>query len=88
MTNEDKTETVSQLDQQVTQLTNLAQQLQSILLSTRSSSIPASLYDGINQLAATSTSIGKQLRNVEEERISLRALAKNRQPGQFLAGSK
>ncbi len=76
MTNADKSETVSQLDQQVIQLTNLAQQLQSILQQTRSASIPTSLYDGINQLTTTLTSVGKQLHNVEEERISLRALAK------------
>ncbi len=54
----------------------LASQLQTALLTNRPASIPAIIYENVNQLVATVSSVHNQLSTLEEERNSLQALAR------------
>ena len=76
MNNADSSATFIKLDLQIKQLQNLAGQLQTALLSSRPASIPASVYESVNQLVATVGSIHHQINTLEEERNSLQALAR------------
>jgi adenylate cyclase len=76
LNNADSSANFSRLDLQITHLQNLAGQLQSALLTNRPASIPANIYESVNQLVAMVSSIHNQLGTVEEERISLQALAR------------
>ncbi len=76
MNNADPSAAFSTLDQQISQLQVLASSLQTALLTNRPASIPAIIYDNVNQLVATVSSVHNQLSTLEEERNSLQALAR------------
>jgi adenylate cyclase len=74
--NSHKADTVSVLDQQFAQLVSQAQQIQTVLLQSHSASIPASAFESIDQLVMNLGNLNKQYHSLEDERVSLRALAK------------
>ena len=74
MTN-DSSNSFSALDQQIQLLSGLAQQLQAALLQTRSASIPAKMYEGAARLVESLQALRKPLQALEDERLSLHALA-------------
>ena len=76
MDNADSSAAFSKLNLQISQLQNLAGQLQAALLTNRPASIPTNVYENFNHLVAIVNSVHKQLSTLEEERISLQALAR------------
>jgi adenylate cyclase len=76
LANSDKADTVSVLDEQFNQLISHAQQLKAMLLQNQSVTLPSGVLENIDQLVNNLGNLDKQVHSLEDERVSLRALAR------------
>ena len=75
MPNVSDSSTYVSIDQQLTHLNQLAEQIKNYLQQSRPAALPQMVYDGIFQLSGSMTQIQRQVNALEEERRSLKALA-------------
>lgn len=76
LNNADSSASFNKLDQQISQLQTLASQLQAALNIDPPATIPSHIFESVNQLSVMVRSVRKQLLTLEQERVSLQALAR------------